>query len=89
MTDADLLAMMPVLSTANEQLHLMQQLGNRQTQLGIYEEGTFTDERVQPLLDTFLAELDAAEQTIVTRNASRPIPFRYMMPSNVPQSIHV
>ena len=51
---------------------------NRQ---GHYPEGHFRDLRVAPLVAEFQARLDAIEAEITRRNANRPLPYRYLLPS--------
>jgi hypothetical protein len=36
----------------------------------------------------FVAELDGVERTILERNRSRPA-YRYLLPSEIPQSINI
>jgi arachidonate 15-lipoxygenase len=48
----------------------------------------FTDPRVAPLLSAFHADLRGVEDEIATRNKSRP-PYKFLLPSRIPQSINV
>ncbi|MBN8611522.1 MAG: hypothetical protein J0L92_13100 [Deltaproteobacteria bacterium] len=54
--------------------------------LGQYPEG-FADPRVAPLLGRFRADLEAAEQTIGARNATRLFAYPHLLPSRTTASI--
>ena len=49
----------------------------------------FTDPRVQPLVSEFQSELALIEIEIRKRNAARPVPYLYQVPSMIPNSISI
>lgn len=89
-TEADYLALMPPLEQAQRQLGASVLMGSvRYTTLGEYPRGHFADSRVQPLLAAFARELDRVEATIDQRNRERAVPYPFMRPSLIPQSINI
>ena len=89
-SDAALEAMWPPYEAAYEGMHLFYTIFRVQlNRLGHYPEGHFTDPRVAPLEETLRAELDAVEETIAARDAARLLPYPYLRPSRVSNSIHV
>lgn len=95
LTHNDWLALLPPLDVAQFQMNLGHLLGQvHYTQLGRYPEGIlglgqyFDDKRVEPALDAFMEALDEAEEEIDKRNSMRT-PYRYLKPSQVPQSINI
>ncbi len=86
----DYLDQLPPLHQALNQLELTYLLGQvYHTQLGQYDPNWFTDDRVQAPLHRFQANLLDIEATIEERNRHRPYPYRYLQPSNIPQSINI
>ena len=63
------------------------------TQLGQYqtenEPAYFTDENIHPHLETFQNRLEEIETIIQDRNAVRPTPYGFLLPSRIPQSINI
>ena len=49
----------------------------------------FTDPRVAPLVSNLQAELSVAETEIRKRNATRPMPYPFQLPSQIPNSISI
>jgi arachidonate 15-lipoxygenase len=49
----------------------------------------FEDPRIQPLVSRLQGELALAEIEIQRRNATRPLPYPYQLPSQVPNSISI
>lgn len=49
----------------------------------------FNDKRVQPCLEKFQTQLSLAEIEIRKRNAERPMPYPFQLPSQVPNSISI
>jgi arachidonate 15-lipoxygenase len=88
-TEADYLAMLPPLHHANLQMGLGALLGTvRYTTLGEYGPDRFFDPRVEEPLTRFHRELRAIGRVIKQRNTSRR-PYDYLVPSGIPQSIHI
>ncbi|NMO21057.1 lipoxygenase [Pyxidicoccus fallax] len=90
---AALLAYMPPLQQSFSQQTLMTLLGSVYfTALGDYDRYTpgpyFQDPRVAVLLKGFQTRLGEAEATIARRNLRR-IPYRSLLPSEIPQSINI
>lgn len=90
MSSQDRLNQLPPLHQALNQLELTYLLGQiYHTQLGQYEKSWFTDQRVLAPLHRFQANLLDIETAIAERNRHRPYPYRYLQPSNIPQSINI
>jgi arachidonate 15-lipoxygenase len=84
----DLLALLPPLHAVQSQLNLAILLGTVYfTKLGDYGKH-FLDPCVWPLLKRFQESLEAIEKTINLRNLVR-IPYTYLLPSKIPQSINI
>jgi arachidonate 15-lipoxygenase len=89
-TEKDYLNVLPPIEQAQRQFGAAYLMGSADyTTLGNYPRGHFSDERVRPLLTAFGAELDRAEATINQRNLSRSVPYPFMKPSVIPQSINI
>ncbi|MGR3276509.1 lipoxygenase family protein [Acaryochloris marina NIES-2412] len=90
LSSQDRLDQLPPLHQALNQMELTYLLGQiYHTQLGQYEKSWFSDERVQAPLHRFQANLLDIEDAIAERNRHRPYPYRYLQPSNIPQSINI
>lgn len=93
-TEADYLDMLPPMDTALMQTSLARLLGTfYYTQLGQYPRQKlffdyFADGRVRPKLRAFQAALANVEATIEDRNHDRT-PYRFLLPSKIPQSINI
>lgn len=82
--------LLPSESTANLQRDLLALLGGvHHTQLGQYRSGHFTNQRVTQALQQFHSNLVGIEQDIEAANAHRPLDYRYLLPSRIPQSINI
>ncbi len=57
--------------------------------LGRYPGKAFTDPRVPPLVIELQAALKQVEGEIERRNQGRLVPYRFLLPSEIPASIHV
>ena len=88
-SEAALLAMFPPYSVASEALTLFWEITVQLNRLGEYPKGHFSDERVSPLLRSFMARLDAVEAEIEHENQSRLFAYPWQLPSRVSRSIHV
>ena len=61
----------------------------RVSRLGDYAAGTFTDPHVQPILSRFHDRLQVLEEDSKARDAGRFLPYPYLRPSQVLQSISI
>jgi len=84
---------LPSLSQAQKQIDTLYLLGSvYYTQLGQYSPSAFPENaQLQRALKTFQANLQAAETTIKERNrqADRLMPYEFLLPSRIPQSINI
>ena len=88
-TEADYLKMLPPLDQAEYQLALGYVLGSvHYTTLGDYGRGHFRNRRVDDPLKTFQRRLGEIKKTIERRNRKRR-PYRFLLPSGIPQSINI
>ncbi len=88
-TEADYLKMLPPLDQAELQLALGYILGSvHYTILGEYNDGHFTDPRVNAPLAEFNKQLAKIKKTIQQRNRVRR-PYKFLLPSGIPQSINI
>ena len=93
-TEDELLRLLPVSEVAHYQLVVGKLLGTLcHTRLGWYPEGRlgrsyFGDGELVALAEGFRARLDEVEATIDDRNLERPC-YRYLRPSEIPQSINI
>lgn len=89
-SEAALQAMWPPYAAAYDAMHLFYTIFRVQlNRVGYYPEGHFVDPRVAPLEAALRAGLDEVEQTISARDGSRLVPYPYLLPSRVSNSIHV
>ncbi len=88
-SEQDYLDLLPPLEQAQTQLNLVYLLGSvYYTKLGEYPKNHFTDSKVKPLLEKFQANLNQVQATIEQRNLNRA-PYKYLLPSQIPQSINI
>lgn len=84
---------LPSLSQAQSQISTLYLLGSvYYTELGQYSPSAFPENaQLQAALKTFQANLQAAETTIKERNrqADRLMPYEFLLPSQIPQSINI
>lgn len=85
----DLIVTLPPLDLARLQLEFLSLLGGvYYTRLGAYRDDAIPAAAL-PALTAFQAALRDAEETIARRNKARPLPYPYLLPSCIPQSINV
>ncbi|MGD1703018.1 lipoxygenase family protein [Dapis sp. BLCC M229] len=88
-SEQDYLDLLPPFEQAQTQLNLVYLLGSvYYTKLGEYPKNHFTDSKVKPLLEKFQANLNQVQATIEQRNLNRA-PYKYLLPSQIPQSINI
>ncbi len=85
---------LPPLEQALNQINLVYLLGSiYYTNLGNYSASAFTDPNVISALDKFQTNLKDIEQQINQRNSNskddRIIPYKFLLPTNIPQSINI
>lgn len=88
------LSWLPPLDVALYQISFGWLLSNVQwDKLGHYKdhegEPCFADPRVKPIIQTFQQRLALVEKDIEARNKVRPFPYRFQLPSLVPNSISI
>ncbi|MEQ9364813.1 MAG: lipoxygenase family protein, partial [Leptospirales bacterium] len=89
-SEADWLAMLPPGDMALEQMELTATLGSvHYTRLGKYPAGHFRDTRVAVALSEYQRNLKNIESRIKARNARRPEPYLFLLPSKIPQSVNI
>lgn len=88
--DAERAAMLPPVELGWETIQATYQVAALHTnRLGDYPGDPFgADPRVAPLLERFRAALASIETEIVARNAARPLPYPYLVPSAITASIN-
>ena len=90
LAQTDWLNMLPPLSSAMTQLSLLYQLANlRLEPLGHFPAGTFVDPRVQHTLERYQVELAHVEKVMAGRDATRFLPYPYLRPSQVGNSVFI
>lgn len=83
-------ALLPPIKTANAGASMVYLLSNlRDSTLGKYRRDAFSDPRVAPLLTAFRRQLEAVEGETRSRDAQRWLPYPYLYPSNILQSISI
>ncbi|QSJ20239.1 lipoxygenase [Nostoc sp. UHCC 0702] len=85
---------LPPLKQALDQINLLYLLGSiHYTNLGNYSASAFTDPNVTTALNKFQANLKDIEQQIHQRNSNskddRIIPYEFLLPTKIPQSINI
>lgn len=85
---------LPPLEQALNQINLLYLLGSiHYTNLGNYSASAFTDPNVTTALNKFQANLKDIEQQIHQRNSNskddRIIPYEFLLPTKIPQSINI
>lgn len=90
LSEEDALEFLPPVNLAIDQTHTMNFLGNtHHTQLGGYPLGTFSDKSIVPALWKFQYRLNRIESEIDSRNEGRRLPYPFLKPSMIPQSINI
>ncbi len=88
--EATHLSVMPPYNMAMVQHGTTYQLSSlRMNRLGHYPLMHFRDREVQGLVDRFNADLKTVENVIADRARGRFLPYPFLLPSNIPASIHV
>ncbi|BAY73714.1 lipoxygenase [Nostoc linckia NIES-25] len=87
----DFMSMLPSLEQARTQLKVTYLLGSvYYTQLGQYSNSYFKSKpQISSALATFQNQLKAIEQEITKRNRTRIMPYKFLLPSQIPQSINI
>ncbi|WP_293355777.1 MULTISPECIES: lipoxygenase family protein [unclassified Microcoleus] len=84
------MSMLPSLDRAQTQIGVDYLLGSvYYTQLGQYNKGHFKDAKVMSYLGEFQNQLRDIEMEISKRNRSRLMPYKFLLPSQIPQSINI
>jgi len=84
------MSMLPSVDRAQTQIEVVGLLGSvYYTQLGQYNKGHFKDAKVKPYLDKFQNRLRDIEMEISKKNSSRLMPYKFLLPSEIPQSINI
>ncbi|MEG5047998.1 lipoxygenase family protein [Microcoleus sp. B4-C1] len=84
------MSMLPSLDRSQTQIGVDYLLGSvYYTQLGQYNKGHFKDAKVMSYLGAFQNQLRDIEMEISKRNRSRLMPYKFLLPSQIPQSINI
>ena len=84
------MSMLPSLDRAQTQIQVLGLLGSvHYTKLGQYDKGYFKDPQVLPHLQQFQDRLLDIEREIKKKNLSRLLPYEFLLPPNIPQSINI
>jgi arachidonate 15-lipoxygenase len=84
------MSMLPSVDRAQTQIEVLGLLGSvYYTQLGQYNKGHFKDAKVKPYLGKFQNQLRDIEIEISKKNFSRLMPYKFLLPSQIPQSINI
>jgi len=84
------MSMLPSVERAQNQIQVLGLLGSvHYTTLGHYDQGHFKDKQVLDYLNQFQNQLQKIEVEINTRNLSRLMPYEFLLPSKIPQSINI
>ncbi len=88
--ETDWMKMLPPVSAALEQGSLLYQLANvRIAPMGHFPEGAFIDPRVQDPIRRYQRELAWADSIIVGRDQTRFLPYPFLRPSQVGNSVFI
>ncbi|AFY82199.1 lipoxygenase family protein [Oscillatoria acuminata] len=86
----DWMEWLPSLEKAENQVKVCYLLGAvYYTQLGGYGKKQFTDSKVKAALGKFQNRLKDIEKEITKKNSSRIMPYKFLLPSQIPQSINI
>ena len=84
------MSMLPSVDRAQTQIEVLGLLGSvYYTKLGQYKEGHFKDPKVKSYLGKFQNQLRDIEIEISKKNFSRLMPYKFLLPSQIPQSINI
>jgi len=82
--------LLPPLERAKQQIEVLYLLGSvYHTKLGDYSDSSFENEKVKKALNSFRDKLEKIEQAILKEDSQRLVSYRYLLPSNIPQSINI
>lgn len=85
----DLAAMLPSIELGWETISATYQVQQLHVnRFGAYPKDHFRDVRVAPLVEELEKRLVAIESEIATRNAARPLPYTFLLPSSITASIN-
>lgn len=88
-SEADLPRMLPPSEIGWETITATYQVANLHIDwLGKYDPDHFVDGRVAALVQAFQGELASAEAQVGVRNAERPMPYLFLLPSRITASIN-
>uniref|UniRef100_A0A8C6XD06 Arachidonate epidermal lipoxygenase 3 n=1 Tax=Naja naja TaxID=35670 RepID=A0A8C6XD06_NAJNA len=87
MTFADILETLPDVSTSCQMLLILWLLSRES--LGYYPEEHFTEEGPKKVIDAFQKHLAKISQEIEERNRRLPLPYNYLNPPEVENSISI
>ncbi|MDZ8189981.1 MAG: lipoxygenase family protein [Nostoc sp. ChiSLP02] len=89
--EASFMSMLPSIEQARTQLKVTYLLGSvYYTQLGQYSNSYFKSKpQISSALQTFQNQLKAIEKEITQRNCKRIMPYKFLLPSQIPQSINI
>ncbi|RCJ27372.1 hypothetical protein A6S26_13175 [Nostoc sp. ATCC 43529] len=87
----DFMSMLPPIEQAKTQLKVTYLLGSvYYTQLGQYSNSYFKSKpQISSALATFQNQLKGIEKEITQRNRTRIMPYKFLLPSQIPQSINI
>ena len=86
----DFMSMIPSVDRAQNQIKVCYLLGSvYYTQLSKYRKGYFKDKKVNAALCNFQNRLKEIEEEINNKNSSRLMPYKFLLPSQIPQSINI
>ncbi|MFN6562361.1 MAG: lipoxygenase family protein [Nostoc sp. ChiSLP01] len=87
----DFMSMLPPIDQAKTQLKVTYLLGSvYHTQLGQYSNSYFKSKpQISSALATFQNQLKGIEKEITQRNRTRIMPYKFLLPSQIPQSINI
>lgn len=89
-TEQEWLNMLPAIDQAQVQTEFLYLLGSvHYTKLGHYGPFHFRDRKVRSALDQFQDQIEQNGKTIEARNATRLMPYDFLMPDGIPQSINI
>ena len=84
------MGLLPPLDRAELQIQVLYLLGSvYYTTLGAYPDRYFHNTQVTTALRNFQGKLKEIEETIKNEDSQRLVPYRYLLPSKIPQSINI
>jgi arachidonate 15-lipoxygenase len=90
LTEQDWLDVLPPLDRAQQQIEFGYRISStRYGRFGHYSPATFSDRRVEAPLRKLQARLEEIEAAIEARNRAASIPYEFLVPSRISQSVNV